>query len=330
MLYIHILITFLILSLTNSNPSPELKFLDSLNPDQLDKALIEFDDERRTDWHFFPSTMFKREGISLKELSEKQRILAFDLLASHLSEVGYDKVRNIISLEEFLAEKENNHVMRDPEKYYLSFYGHPEEDEIWGWGFEGHHVSLNFTVVQGEVTMTPRFLGSNPGEIREGPRKGTRVLKNEEDMAFSLLNSFTDAQRGKAVFKDGTFGDIVTFVTSEVSPLDVVGIPMKDLNAIQKKNLISLIEVYLSSMPDALAAERMEKLQAENLSEIHFGWAGSAKPGKPHYYRIQGQTFIVEYDNTQNNANHIHTVWRDFDGDFGRDLLREHYKSSHH
>ncbi len=235
-----------------------------------------------------------------------------------------------MSLEDVLAELSGNRNYRDPEKYYLAFYGNPEKDSLWSWAFQGHHLSLNFTVLNGKMEVAPRFLGANPATVKSGKRKGERTLAAEEDLGLELINSMSEQQKGKATIQERAFYDIVTTNLPKVDPLKPAGIKMEELNQQQKSILLNLIREYLATMPDDLAARRMENLKKEEIGEITFGWAGATQSGEGHYYRIQGKTFLVEFDNTQNSANHIHSVWRDFNGDFGRDLIREHYQRSLH
>ncbi|MCG8319132.1 MAG: DUF3500 domain-containing protein [Cytophagales bacterium] len=306
------------------------RFLNSLDAAQKEKVLMSLEDESRSKWHFLPPASWPRPGLPLKVLNDRQKGFIHELLQVYLSDKGYQKTLDIIALEEVLAVLENDPVKRDSEMYFVAFYGDPANDETWGWRFEGHHVSLNFTVVGKQVAYVPRFFGANPGTVREGPKKGTRVLKNEEDLGLKLVNMLNEAQKKKAIFRLSAFQEIVTSNASEVEPLDEVGIPVKDMNKAQQEVLFELLKEYLSAMPHEVAEKRMSNLRTEETDAIRFGWAGATEIGKPHYYRIQGKTFLVEFDNTQNNANHIHTVWRDFDGDFGRDLIREHYQRSGH
>jgi hypothetical protein len=193
---------------------------------------------------------------------------------------------------------------------------------------EGHHLSLNFTVLNGKVmATTPRFMGANPAEVREGPHKGLRVLGEEEDLARQLLNSFDDDLKAKVVFSPHAFKDIVTGFSSDVEPLDNVGVAVSQMHHSQKEMLERIIALYLSSMKEDMAQRRLNQILEHGIDDVYFGWAGGVNRGDAHYYRIQGPSFLIEYDNVQNKANHQHTVWRDFDGDFGRDLLREHYNS---
>jgi hypothetical protein len=313
-----------------SNIDPATEFLNSLNKEQKNKAQFGFNHDSKYIWHYLPATMFPRPGISLAELNKKQQDLFFELLKNSLSETGYAKTRQIISLEEVLAELSGDHNYRDPEKYYTAFYGNPVKDSLWAWSFQGHHISLNFTVLNGETSISPRFLGANPATVKEGKRKGERTLAAEEDLGLELINSCSAEQQKKAIFMEKSYFDIVTTNAKEVDPLQPVGIKMKELTNSQQLLVMRLINEYLATMPDELSNERMEKLESEESDEIRFGWAGATHPGEGHYYRIQGKTFLIEFDNTQNNANHIHSVWRDFNGDFGRDLIREHYQSSEH
>ncbi len=314
--------------LYNSNPAK--KFLKSLNREQLKIAQMPFDDMGKQDWHYLPATMHPRSGIAINQLKPEQKQLLFELLHSSLSETGYSKTKQIISLENVLAEITGDTVTRDPEKYYTAFYGNPEKDSLWSWSFQGHHVSLNFTILNGEISIAPRFLGANPATVLTGNRKGERTLATEEDLGLELVNSLSAEQKKKAVFQQKSDYDIVTANSPEVVPLKPVGIKMEELNVSQQTVLLHLIDEYLATMPEELATKRMENLKTEETDEIRFGWAGAMESMKGHYYRIQGKSFLIEFDKTQNNANHIHSVWRDFDGDFGRDLIREHYQNSKH
>ena len=305
-------------------------FLNSLNSSQKEKALIEFEDDTRTRWHYFPSTMYSREGIPLKELNSNQKKLAHKLLQTYLSESGYKKATTAIEVEGILRDLTNSPSTRDPELYYVTFYGKPSPEKPWGWSFEGHHLSLNFTVDGNNVSYVPIFYGANPAIVKSGPKKGFRSLVNEEDMALKLINMLTPEQQEKAIFSNSTFNDIKTGNDSKISPLKIEGIPVSEMNEEQQKILFELINEYLSSATKNVATVRFKNVKSEKIEDIYFAWAGKTELGKAHYYRIQGKTFLIEFDNSQNNANHIHAVWRDFDGDFGRDLIREHYKNSNH
>lgn len=306
------------------------KFLNALNTEQRAKAAFKFDDEQRYDFHFIPR---ERKGVPLKDLNEAQRKLAMDFLQTGLGAAGYQKATTIISLESILAEIEgpNRRFPRDPELYYVSVFGTPSVRNVWGWRFEGHHLSLNFTVVKGELlSNTPAFFGANPREVRQGPRQGLRVLAGEEDKGRALVQALDEKQRAIAVFDSKAPADIISLANRKADPLKPEGIAFSQLNKQQQELLNHLINEYLGRMPQDVAAERTKKLREAGWDKIHFAWAGGINKNEPSYYRVQGPTFLVEYDDTQNNANHIHSVWRDFNGDFGADLLREHYKAAPH
>ena len=306
------------------------KFLASLTPEQKAKANFEFGDGQRFDWHFIPRD---RKGLPLKDLDENQRKLAMEFMKTGLGPAGYQKATTIMSLEPVLAQLEgpSRRFPRDPELYYFSVFGTPSAKSPWGWRVEGHHVALNYTVVKGEmVSNTPLFFGANPAEVREGERKGLRALAGEEDKGRELIQALDEKQRAVAVFDKTAPGDIITMNKRKADPLKPEGVAAGQLNKQQKALLEKLLDEYLSRMPQDIAGERSKKLRGAGFDKIYFAWAGGMNKGDPHYYRIQGPTFLVEYDDTQNNANHIHSVWRDFNGDFGEDLLREHYQTTQH
>ncbi len=307
-------------------------FLASLTPQQREQATFKFDVDERLNWHYIPR---ERKGLPIKDMNEDQRKLARELLHSGLSQRGYLTATSIMDLESVLGDIERRQGggtnVRDPERYFFSIFGTPSARDTWGWRVEGHHVSLNFTIVNGSlVAGTPAFFGSNPAEVKDGPKKGLRILAQEEDAARALLLALDPGQRAKATIDSVAPKDMVTTNAVKVDPLSPVGILASALESKQRDLLMRLIDVYTSGMASDLAADRMAKMRRAGVEKITFAWAGEVEHGKPHYYRIQGPTFLVEYDNTQNDANHIHSVWRDFAGDFGRDLLREHLKTMAH
>jgi Protein of unknown function (DUF3500) len=318
------------------------KFLNALTPPQRAQASFEFANTvERLHWHFIPTEMFARKGLLVRDMTDAQRALAHDLLKAGLSQRGYMTASQIMDLETILGGLERaeraarggrgNALERDPGKYFFSIFGTPSTRETWGWRVEGHHVSLNFTVVNGTlVSGSPSFFGSNPAEVREGPKKGTRILGAEEDAARTLLASLDASQRTKAVINADAPGDMLTMANVDIKPLSPAGITADALNASQRDLLMKLIDVYTGFMASDIAADRVARFKKAGVEKIGFAWAGGTERGNKHYYRIQGPTFLVEYDNTQNDGNHVHSVWRDFDGDFGRDLLREHLKSVAH
>ena len=303
-------------------------FLASLEPEQRSKALFEFEDAERVNWHFVPRS---RRGLPLKEMSAEQRGLANGILRAGLSRRGYLTASQIIELELVLREMGENPRVRDPELYYFSIFGTPSPSAPWGFRAEGHHLSLNFTLVRDTlIATTPAFFGANPAEVRSGSRRGLRPLAEEEDIGRELVLSLDERQLDDAVIAARAPSDIVTGNAARVEALSPAGIRVTELRPEQSAILVRLLEVYLGRMAEPLAARRRAALEQTDFGQVTFAWAGSTRPGEAHYYRIQGPSFLVEYDNTQNGANHIHTVWRDFAGDFGRDLLREHYRNAPH
>lgn len=307
-------------------------FLAALSAEQQDRAVFSFKSDERLRWHFVPSELFPRHGISLKELNADQRAHARMLLHSGLSERGYLTATAIMDLERVLrALAKDNQFARDPEEYFISLFGTPDPRSTWGWRIEGHHLSLHFTVVEGRTTVSsPSFFGANPAEVQEGPSKSRRVLAPQEDAARLLVSALTPSQRAQALVSGVAPRDIVTGNNVSIDPLSPVGIEASALSPYQQTLLQALLEAYTSLMADNIAVERWNRIQETGFDKVTFAWAGATEQGKPHYYRVQGPTFLVEYDNTQNDANHIHSVWRDFTGDFGQDLLREHIEGVKH
>lgn len=291
------------------------------------KIVRPFDDRDRFDWHYTPRS---RNGAALKELDARGREAVHALLKTALSAAGHRKVVNIVELELVLREIETFGLMRDPERYHVTIYGKPDPKAAWGWRFEGHHLSLNFTLAGDRAAAdAPSFFGANPatvpGHVKHGPKRGQRVLAVEEDEARALLAMLDETQHREAVFEARTYGEIVTANADKVDPLQPVGIAAAQLDEKQRTQLLKLVEVYAASFEPGLAQARLARVREDGVASIRFGWAGSTERGRQHYYRIQGPRFLIEYDASQNDGNHVHTVWRDFSGDFGRDLLRRHY-----
>jgi hypothetical protein len=303
-------------------------FLAALTPEQKTKAVFTFADAERLNWHFIPR---ERRGLPLKEMTEAQRNAARRLLQTGLSQQGLAKADNIIALELVLRELGGNPAVRDPELYFFSIFGTPSAKEPWGWRMEGHHLSLNFTVTNDSLIATaPSFFGANPAKVLSGTRQGQRALAGEEDRGRELINALDATQRATAIIQTEAPRDIITMNSNEINPLNPVGIAATELKPAQSALLVRLLDEYLNRMSPDLAKMRRGRLERTDFGKVTFAWAGSTDVGAPHYYRVQGPTFLIEYDNTQNNANHIHSVWRDFNGDFGRDVLREHYRSGVH
>jgi len=299
-------------------------FLQSLEPAQLEKALYDFNDAERLNWHFIPRD---RNGLPYKEMGEPQRQAAVQLLQAFLSTEGFEKIENIRGLEDVLAAIEvNGRFVRDRDLYYFTVFGTPSVDGSWAFRYEGHHTALNWTFVEGMgIASTPQFFGANPAEVRGGDKIGQRVLQVEEDLGRTLIQSMSSQQLLTALIPGDAPSDILTAAQVEAVSLGDEGIRYTDLESQQQAMLWYVIDEVAAAQSTALADARLNAIRNAGLEEIRFGWMGTMEKGGPHYYRVQGPTFLIEYDNTQNNANHIHLVWRDFNGDFGRDLIRLHY-----
>ena len=306
-------------------------FLATLKPEQIAKATFELDDTNRTRWHFVPTEMHPRHGLSFREMQQDQQHMAYALLASVLSARGLQKTAQIMSLEQILHDANpKGRFARDPKWYFISIFGKPSVKGTWGWRFEGHHLSLSFTVVDGHIGgLTPSFLGTNPGKVLDGPRKGLQVLAKEEKIARALARSLNAKQRKVAVVDEKAPADIITKADRKARRLEPLGLAASEMNKKQFTQLWTLIEEYLRNYRPDLAEEGLKHLEGLDLKMIHFAWAGSLESGKGHYYRIQAPDLLIEYDNTQNGANHVHCVVRDLKRDFGEDLLRQHYEQHH-
>ena len=302
-------------------------FLASLDAEQKALTVFKMEDPERQNWRFVP---IERKGITLQQLQPAQDHLAYALLGSAMSNEGFAEAVTIMSQEQILFDLENKSPKRNPENYHILIFGDPSETGSWGWRFEGHHFSCNVTIAGGKlVSMTPSFMGTNPGEVKEGPRKGLRVLKNEEEIARSLVLSLTDEQKKEAILPGDAPADVLTAEKPKVESLGGAGLASSKLNDTQRHLLWSVIEEYIGRFRPDLAAPVAARLKASGWDKLLFAWAGSTEPGKGNYYRIQSPDFLFEYDNTQNNANHPHAVWRDFAGDFGADILKQHLATEH-
>lgn len=305
--------------------------LKDLNAEQRSKATFAFADDSRFEFRYTPRA---RTGLPLKEMSAPQRQKLHALLKTGLSMRGYTNATAIMDLENVLRAIEpprSGANVRDPEMYFVSIYGDPGGTAPWGWKFEGHHLSINFTILDAKpVAFAPSFFGSNPAVVRDGPQAGKRALREEEESARALMASFTEQQRTRALFSDTAPRETMTAENREATLLEPVGVAYGELMPAQKRLFEKVLDAYLGRVAPELAKTRLEAMQKAGLDTARFGWAGTLEPGGPHYYRVQGPTFLIEYDNVQNDANHIHSVWRDFKGDFGRDLLAEHYKTVAH
>lgn len=301
------------------------RLIEATAPARRSELLLPFTEAARSDWHYTPR---RRDGVAWKAMSPPQREATTALLRTALNERGLDKVRALMALEITLRQLEAFGLSRDPENYALAIHGQPGKGG-WGWRIEGHHLSLHFSL-EGEryVSTLPQFFGANPAVVPRdvgggAPREGFRLLGSEEDLARQWLASLSPPQRARAVVDARPFGDIVSGNAPRARPLDAVGLPFAEMEAGQQAQVLTLIGAFADHLQPELAEARLARVHAASLDSIRVGWAGSTQPRQPHYFRIQGAGFLIEYDNS--GGNHIHSVWRDFQGDFGRDVLREHY-----
>lgn len=302
-------------------------WLASLDATQRKAATYALNDDEREDWHFVPKS---RNGLPLKDMNQAQRKLARDLVAAGLSQRGALTTDAIIALEDVLFTMEGA-SRRDRGLYYFTVFGAPDPHGTWGWRLEGHHLSVNFLIADGtKVSATPMFFGSNPAEVRiEHAQKGKRALAAEEDLGRALMQAFDPEQRRLALIADRAPFDIITGNDRVAKLAAPTGLSYARMTPEQQTQLRALVEVYAGRLRPEIAAQEVQRIADRGWNQVHFAWAGGLERGDAHYYRIHSPAFVIEYDNTQNGANHIHTVWRDFKGDFGRDLLREHYLTSH-
>ena len=303
-----------------------LGFLGSLSADQRAAATFHYDDGERLLWYYPP---LNRHGLALRDMDQSQRELARTLMATGLTERSNEQANLIIEHEEVLGplELEQNVVtyLRDPDLYYWSVFGDPKGDTPWAWRVEGHHVSIHFSVWKQEViSSTPFFFGANPAEVHKGPKKGLRILGDREDMAFDLMESLDPSQRAKAVIYDTAPLDILTYNATRVSLPAEEGLPADRMSGTQREMLMALATEYVNQLPPDLAQGKIEFLGQGGLERLHFAWGGPVEKGLPHYYRLHGMPFVVEFDNRQDGANHIHSVLRDYKNDFAFDVLSEH------
>jgi hypothetical protein len=294
-------------TLINDIVSQATRYVDSLDQSQRTKSTYAFDDPELTRWHWTTPGNFPRNGLPLREMEASQRDAALALLQTSLSAYGLQKSLDIISLQ--------NDLGNDPELYYVTVFGTPGV-EPWGWRWEGHHLSRRFNVVNGKLSVTPFFLGAWPTVNNAG----LKAMEREEWAGRELVTSLDNNQRASAIFQQDTPGRHVTQNEAYVAPLETVGISAFNLNSNQQMLLMEIIHKYLDTLPDLVAAPHLDRLEAAGFENISFAWAGSLEAHRPHYYRLQGPTFLMEHDNSRNRGTHIHSVWRDFAEDFGQNF----------
>lgn len=308
-------------------------WLTMLGSEQRAQASLPFAGNERYQWAYTPG---HRNGLLLKAMTPMQRTMALRLIDAGLSARGSATAQQIIALEAILRETERIEQRetgddRDPELFYFTVFGVPGGSAPWGWRVNGHHLALNFTIADGAlVSPTPLFFGANPAEVHHGPERGLRVLAAEEDLARALLESLDAEQKAVAIVDPVAPADILTknyrMIESNAVPH---GIAYAALSGEQRERLISVVRHYTGRAADEIGAHSWARIEQAGLEGLAFAWAGPEERGHGHYYAVKGPTFLIEYDNTQNNANHIHSVLRDFTNDWNDDVLAQHYAHSH-
>jgi plasmid stabilization system protein ParE len=295
--------------------------------------MFPFDSAERFVWDYRPGT---RQGLSLAEMTAPQQDAALAILSAALSERGAAEVRAIIALEPILGDIErqagrSNWIRRDPDLYWFAIFGEPGDRSSWAWRIGGHHVAVQSTVADGRVIgSAPSFLGANPATVPTGPFAGRRAIDAEEALARTLLGSMSPAQRRLAIVDPVAPPDILSGNGRRAGVRDVPsGIRHDQLEAAQRDGLEGLVRHYLDRSDADVAEAEWDRIRAAGLAPLTFAWAGSDLPGRGHYYAIRGPSLLIEYDNTQDGANHIHAVWRDLTNDWGEDLLAAHYRAGH-
>ena len=309
-----------------------LAWLDGLDESQRAAATFPFETAERFVWAYTPGP---REGLAIRDMRPDQRAASSAIVAATMSARTAGEIASIIALETVLGQIEqadgrSGWLRRDPDLYWFAVFGIPGAASPWSWRLGGHHVAVHVTVADDLVIgTTPSFLGANPAVVPRGPRAGERTLPGEEELARALLAELTAAEARVAVIDETAPADILTGIGRHANLRSVpIGIRHADLGAPRRAALERLIRHYVERVRPEVADAAWERLAA-GLGDVTFAWAGSGAPGRGHYYAVRGPTFVIEYDNTQNGANHIHAVWRDLENDWGSDLLTEHLARAH-
>jgi len=301
------------------------RFLISLDEGQRQKVMIAFDSANRLDWHYIPRS---RPGLALGEMRQNQADAARALFASVLNQRGLELLDGVRLLEGVLREQQGS--FRDPARYYVSVFGTPGRFP-WGWRFEGHHLSLNVALpAAGHVSVTPFFTGAHPATVRDGPNRGFRLLGASEDIARQIMADLNEQQRQAATIANRSFGEIVASPQREQDLGSPKGLLLGEMTGAQRTLVEALMDRFLGTLAADLLAQQKQRVMQQGLASFRFAWAGSLTPGEAHYFRVHGPVTLIEHDNTQNGANHVHAVWRDLAADFGRDALADHYRQQKH
>ncbi|MCK6449863.1 MAG: DUF3500 domain-containing protein [Alphaproteobacteria bacterium] len=288
-------------------------------------GLYPFDAPARLDWHYVPRS---QPGLALRGMNAEQRGAAEALLRAVLSEEGHTRFEGVRVLESILRG-DSQSGFRDPENYALALFGTPGAHP-WGFRLEGHHLSLSFTFpAPDRASATPAFWGANPAEVRGGPHAGMRLLGRQTGAAFALARSMDDRQRAEAVIADRSLGDIVAGPGRGDELKEARGLAYARMTEAQRNQAIAVIEGMMAPLNGEFRALKVRRLRESGLEAMRFAWAGGMESGRAYYFRLHGPITLVEFDNTQNDANHIHSLWRDLAADFGGDALGVRYRDGH-
>jgi hypothetical protein len=299
-----------------------------LSPQNKRRVLHAFDHPARNGWHYIPRS---RPGATLGHLSDGERRALWDLIGALLSPRGIEQVEGLIRLERVLGELTGSPSFRDPDNYAIVLFGDPAQTGPILMRFEGHHLSLTAVVAPGVgVSVTPSFFGANPAKVPDRHRhKGFRLLGREEDQAFALIRSLEGGTRRRAIIADRSLGDIVAGPGREDDLKRFEGAPLSSFSEGQRAGIFDILDLFAGTMRKEIAASAVARVRGDGADRLHFAWAGSLERGRPHYFRVHGPSVLIEYDNTQNGANHVHAVWIDPAEALGRDILKRHHRQAH-
>jgi hypothetical protein len=306
--------------------------LSSLSTELKSEAMFDFNGDERKNWFYTP---VPRKGLDYRKLSVSQKTLAMNLLKASLSESGTKTALAIMQLESVLHVLEKRPAdskHRDPEKYYFSFFGTPSEGQHWAWRIEGHHISLNYSSLDGKIaSATPLFFGTNPARVPAGMPlpEGTEVLRDETSMGFAFINSLNSTQHAKALINETAPYDLLNANKPKAEMNMDEGLSFEEMTKKQQAELMNIISHHVKRAPNGFASELMNKIEKAGLENLRFVWMGGEKWGEGHYYRINNAAILIEYDCTQNENNHVHSVVREFNNDWGDDVIGRHIKENH-
>jgi len=314
------------------------RFLAALTPENRKKVVFDFDDAERKDWSNLPTRNYPRKGVPLAEMDNKARMLAHELMRASLSSQGYLKAAAVVHRDEVLLRTGGSSASFGAGKYYFGVFGNPASDKRWGWQFDGHHIALNFTIVDGVMTGAPALWGAQPDRIEAGDEAGWRVFAAEREKGYAIVNSLTPQQRATAILSEKLPPGIFTGPQRDKALKTPEGLPASAMTPAQHALLWTLIDEYVNNQTETVARAHRLKIERDGIGKVHFAWMGSTDPARSGYFRVHGPSILIEYDNTggagasreERDSNHIHSMFRDPSNDYGEDLLKKHYQTAAH